>query len=122
MVTGEKADPYGVACPPIHYASPGDRQKFDIVQSIRTLTLLRHARTSRSPRVPPPHPGAGRATSLARHHPSSDSSPSKPGTVGTPAFFMAIFDSVETAGEAVSAVISGGLVPATLEMMDHGKT
>ncbi len=31
---------------------------------------------------------------------------------------MAIFDSVETAGEAVSAVISRGLVPATLEMMD----
>jgi D-lactate dehydrogenase (cytochrome) len=32
---------------------------------------------------------------------------------------MAIFDSVETAGEAVSAVIAGGLVPATLEMMDR---
>ena len=31
---------------------------------------------------------------------------------------MAIFDSVEIAGEAVSAVISRGLVPATLEMMD----
>jgi error-prone DNA polymerase len=30
-----------VACPAIHYASPGDRLKFDIVQSIRTLTLLR---------------------------------------------------------------------------------
>jgi DNA-directed DNA polymerase III PolC len=30
-----------VACPAIHYATPGDRQKFDIVQSIRTLTLLR---------------------------------------------------------------------------------
>ncbi len=30
-----------VVCPPIHYATPGDRQKFDIVQSIRTLTLLR---------------------------------------------------------------------------------
>jgi DNA-directed DNA polymerase III PolC len=30
-----------VACPAIHYALPGDRQKFDIVQSIRTLTLLR---------------------------------------------------------------------------------
>jgi DNA-directed DNA polymerase III PolC len=29
------------ACPSIHYASPNDRQKFDIVQSIRTLTLLR---------------------------------------------------------------------------------
>ncbi|TMP99195.1 MAG: PHP domain-containing protein [Verrucomicrobia bacterium] len=28
---------------PVHYASPGDRLKFDIVQSIRTLTLLRQA-------------------------------------------------------------------------------
>ncbi len=32
---------------------------------------------------------------------------------------MAIFDSVEEAGEAVSAVIARGLVPATLEMMDR---
>ncbi|MCJ7622972.1 MAG: FAD-binding protein, partial [Anaerolineaceae bacterium] len=31
---------------------------------------------------------------------------------------IATFDSVETAGEAVSAVISAGLVPASLEMMD----
>ncbi|HTQ51483.1 MAG TPA: DNA polymerase III subunit alpha [Candidatus Acidoferrales bacterium] len=30
-----------VACPAIHYAGPGDRLKYDIVQSIRTLTLLR---------------------------------------------------------------------------------
>jgi len=30
-----------VACPAVHYATPGDRLKFDIVQSIRTLTLLR---------------------------------------------------------------------------------
>ena len=30
-----------VACPVIHYGLPGDRMKFDIVQSIRTLTLLR---------------------------------------------------------------------------------
>jgi DNA-directed DNA polymerase III PolC len=30
-----------VACPAIHYAQPGDRLKYDIVQSIRTLTLLR---------------------------------------------------------------------------------
>lgn len=29
-----------VACPAIHYATPEDRQKFDILQSIRTLTLL----------------------------------------------------------------------------------
>jgi len=32
---------------------------------------------------------------------------------------MAAFDSVETAGAAVSAVISAGLVPATMEMMDQ---
>jgi DNA-directed DNA polymerase III PolC len=31
-----------VACPSIHYATSADRQKFDIVQSIRTRTLLRH--------------------------------------------------------------------------------
>ena len=30
-----------VACPAIHYAVPEDRMKFDIVQSIRTRTLLR---------------------------------------------------------------------------------
>ena len=30
-----------VAAPAIHYATPEDRQKYDIVQSIRTLTLLR---------------------------------------------------------------------------------
>ena len=30
-----------VACPAIHYALPEDRMKFDIVQSIRTRTLLR---------------------------------------------------------------------------------
>ena len=29
------------ACPAIRYATPQDRQKYDIVQSIRTLTLLR---------------------------------------------------------------------------------
>ena len=30
-----------VACPAIHYGQPGDRLKYNIVQSIRTLTLLR---------------------------------------------------------------------------------
>lgn len=29
-----------VACPPVHYATPDQRQRYDIVQSIRTLTLL----------------------------------------------------------------------------------
>ena len=43
MATGKGGDECGVACPPIHHASPGDRQQFDIVQSIRTLTLLREA-------------------------------------------------------------------------------
>jgi DNA-directed DNA polymerase III PolC len=40
MATGkEYAD--CVACPNVRYATPQDRQKYDIVQSIRTLTLLR---------------------------------------------------------------------------------
>jgi DNA-directed DNA polymerase III PolC len=30
-----------IATLPVHYATPADRQKYDIVQSIRTLTLLR---------------------------------------------------------------------------------
>ena len=30
-----------VACPAIHHATPDDRHRYDIVQSIRTLTLLR---------------------------------------------------------------------------------
>lgn len=29
-----------VACPAIHYATPAERQRYDILQSIRTLTLL----------------------------------------------------------------------------------
>jgi DNA-directed DNA polymerase III PolC len=33
----------GVLLQPVHYAAPADRQKFDIVQSIRTRTLLRQA-------------------------------------------------------------------------------
>jgi DNA-directed DNA polymerase III PolC len=32
-----------VACPAVHYAQPDDRLKYDIVQSIRTRTLLRQA-------------------------------------------------------------------------------
>jgi len=32
-----------VAVMPVHYAQPGDRWKYDVVQSIRTLTLLRQA-------------------------------------------------------------------------------
>jgi DNA polymerase-4 len=43
MVTGPKtAGEFSVAaCPEIRYATSDDRQKYDIVQSIRTLTLLR---------------------------------------------------------------------------------
>lgn len=41
LVTGKTPAARGVACPPVHYAVPGDRQRFDILQSIRTLTLLR---------------------------------------------------------------------------------
>jgi DNA polymerase III alpha subunit/nucleotidyltransferase/DNA polymerase involved in DNA repair len=36
-----------VACPPIHCALPNDRLKYDIVQSIRTLTLLRQEHPSK---------------------------------------------------------------------------
>lgn len=32
-----------IACPPVHYAHPGDRRCYDILQSIRTLTLLDHS-------------------------------------------------------------------------------
>ena len=31
-----------IACPPVHYARAEDRQRYDILQSIRTLTLLEH--------------------------------------------------------------------------------
>ncbi len=40
LVTAAKANSPAVACPAIHYAALSDRQKYDIVQSIRTLTLL----------------------------------------------------------------------------------
>jgi len=35
--------PGNILCPSIHYARPEDRRCFDIVQSIRTLSLLSHA-------------------------------------------------------------------------------
>jgi DNA-directed DNA polymerase III PolC len=43
MVTahGPPSDVVSAACAPVHYATPADRQRYDIVQSIRTLTLLR---------------------------------------------------------------------------------
>lgn len=42
MVTRSKMPPSArlTACPSIHYGSPHDRKKYDIIQSIRTLTLL----------------------------------------------------------------------------------
>lgn len=40
----------------------------------------------------------------------------KPETVKT---MLAVFASVEDAGNVVSAIVAAGLVPATLEMMDH---
>ena len=36
-----------VACPAVHYATHADRQKYDIVQSSRTLTLLRQEHPSK---------------------------------------------------------------------------
>jgi DNA-directed DNA polymerase III PolC len=36
-----------VACPAVHYATHADRRKYDIVQSIRTLTLLRQEHPSK---------------------------------------------------------------------------
>lgn len=44
---GGGREPPVVACPAVHYALPGDRLKFDIVQSIRTLTLLRQEHPSK---------------------------------------------------------------------------
>ena len=43
LVTAQKmpAEFPAAACPAIHYATPDDRPKYDLVQSIRTLTLLR---------------------------------------------------------------------------------
>jgi DNA-directed DNA polymerase III PolC len=35
------------ACPSVHYATPAERQRYDIVQSIRTLTLLRERHTEK---------------------------------------------------------------------------
>lgn len=45
----EKADFPLVACPPAHYASPAERQRYDILQSIRTLTLLRERHSEKDP-------------------------------------------------------------------------
>ena len=38
-----------VLCPAVRYATPGDRLKFDVVQSIRTRTLLRQAHVDKRP-------------------------------------------------------------------------
>jgi len=41
LATDRAGDSPAAACPAIRYATPQDRRKYDIVQSIRTLTLLR---------------------------------------------------------------------------------
>jgi DNA polymerase-3 subunit alpha len=41
MVTGRHTGGRAVAVPAVHYATEADRQRYDILQSIRTLTLLR---------------------------------------------------------------------------------
>ncbi|HRZ94410.1 MAG TPA: DNA polymerase III subunit alpha, partial [Candidatus Paceibacterota bacterium] len=55
--TGPRHCP-AVALLPIHYAEPADRFKFDVLQSIRTCTLLRQAHPDKSPEgsfhFPPP--------------------------------------------------------------------
>jgi DNA-directed DNA polymerase III PolC len=43
VTSRDTPDGLAVACPAIHYAESGDRDRYDIVQSIRTLTLLREA-------------------------------------------------------------------------------
>jgi hypothetical protein len=48
-----------VACPAVHYAQPDDRLKYDIVQSIRTRTLLRQAHPAQAAGQPAPLPHAG---------------------------------------------------------------
>jgi DNA-directed DNA polymerase III PolC len=40
LATGKEDASAAVACPSVRYATPQDRQKYDIVQSVRTLTLL----------------------------------------------------------------------------------
>jgi DNA-directed DNA polymerase III PolC len=51
LATAEKmpAEFPAAACPAIHYATPGDRPKYDVLQSIRTLTLLRQAHPDKRP-------------------------------------------------------------------------
>ncbi len=58
---GLAADPRlpAVACLPVHYATPADRWKYDVMQSIRTLTLLRQE-----------HPGKDFTSDLRFHSPA----------------------------------------------------
>ena len=49
---------------PVRYAVPADRQKFDIVQSIRTRTLLRQAHPGKRLDGRFPFPAARRSAGL----------------------------------------------------------
>jgi len=51
MVTGKRTEGNfpAVAVPPVHYATAADRQRYDILQSIRTLTLLREQHPDKRP-------------------------------------------------------------------------
>lgn len=64
----------GLPClvaPPIHYATPADRWKFDIVQSIRTLTLLRQAHPEKMPAGDFHFRAPAEMRALARAHPDA---------------------------------------------------
>ena len=58
-----------VAVLPVHYAAPGDRWKFDIVQSIRTLTLLRQEHPEKRLRGEYHFRAPQEMTALFRNHP-----------------------------------------------------
>jgi DNA-directed DNA polymerase III PolC len=49
LATAKADSPRTAACPTVHYATPQDRQKYDIVQSIRTLTLLGEQHPDKQP-------------------------------------------------------------------------
>jgi DNA polymerase III alpha subunit/nucleotidyltransferase/DNA polymerase involved in DNA repair len=60
----------GVAMGPVHYATPADRWKFDIVQSIRTLTLLRQAHPAKLGDGPWHFPSPAEQAERFQNHPA----------------------------------------------------
>lgn len=56
-------------CPPIHYATPEDRQYYEILQSIRTRTLLRQAHPEKQTRKPLHFRSPEEMDRLGQHHP-----------------------------------------------------